>query len=631
MKAVQGIISRVVTWFETRVDGFARPGIVRPPETLGAFYWHFIKPIWPVFIALLIAGFLGSAIEVMLFAFIGELVDMMKAAPDPKTFMADHAGVLLWMAFVALIARPIVSTIHDLIKNQTVATTFTNRIRWQTHSYVLRQSLGFFQNDFAGRIANKIVQTAPALRESVVQLIDALWYATVQFFGALAIFAAADWRLTLPLVAWLGAYILALCYFIPRIKARSTATSEARSMLVGRIVDSYTNILTVKLFAHAEREDDYARSAFREQMEKWQASLRLISGMEFVLYSLNGLLIVATGWLALSLWSDGHVTTGANATIIGLVIRIVMMSGWVMWTISGIFENIGVVHEGMETISKPHTVLDRPDAQSLAVSKGEIRFEGIHFHYGAGTDTETDKPSRVIEDLNLRVAPGEKVGLVGRSGAGKSTLVNLLLRFYDLEGGRILIDGQDISAVKQDSLRAQIGVVTQDTSLLHRSVRDNILYGRPEATNADVERAARQAQADLFIAGLEDMRGRRAYDAHVGERGVKLSGGQRQRIAIARVLLKNAPILVLDEATSALDSEVEAAIQDSLNTLMQGKTVIAIAHRLSTIAAMDRLIIMDEGRIVEQGNHAELLRRGGIYASLWERQSGGFLAREAAE
>lgn len=622
---------RITNWFETRVDAFARPGIVRPPDTLGAFYWHFIKPVWPIFIALLVAGFLGSAIEVMLFAFIGELVDMMKAAQNPETFVADNWTTLVWMGFVALIARPIVSIVHDLIKNQAVATTFTNRVRWQTHSYVLRQSLGFFQNDFAGRIANKIVQTAPALRESVVQLIDALWYAMVQFLGALAIFAAADWRLTVPLMLWLAAYIAALAYFVPRIKKRSTDTSEARSMLVGRIVDSYTNILTVKLFAHAEREDDYARAAFREQMEKWQASLRLITGMEFALYMLNGLLIVATGWLAISLWSQGVVTTGANATIIGLVIRIVMMSGWVMWTISGIFENIGVVHEGMETISRAHTVLDKPQAAPLSVTKGEIRFEGIQFHYGAGPDRKVGEVARVIDHLNLRVAPGEKVGLVGRSGAGKSTLVNLLLRFYDLEGGRILIDGQDISAVSQDSLRAQIGVVTQDTSLLHRSVRDNILYGRPDAALADVERAAKQAQAHGFIGGLEDMRGRKGYEAHVGERGVKLSGGQRQRIAIARVLLKNAPILVLDEATSALDSEVEAAIQDCLNTLMDGKTVIAIAHRLSTIAAMDRLIVMDDGRIVEQGSHAELLRKGGIYAALWERQSGGFLAQEAAE
>ncbi len=625
------MLGRIFTWFETRIDPFARPGIVRPPETLWAFYWHFIKPVWPVFAALLVMGFLGSSIEVMLFAFIGELVDLMKASQSPETFVADHQGILLWMAFVALIARPIVSTVHDLVKNQMVATTFTNRIRWQTHSYVMRQSLGFFQNDFAGRVANKIIQTAPALRESVVQLVDALWYAAVQFAGTLILFAAADWRLTLPLVAWLAAYVFALMYFVPRIKARSTESSEARSMLVGRIVDSYTNILTVKLFAHAEREEDYARVAFAEQMQKWQASLRLITSMELSLYALNGVLIVASSWLAISLWSVGAVSTGAIAAAIGLIIRIVSMSGWVMWTISGIFENIGVVHEGMETISRANTVLDAPSAAPLAVRSGEIRFSGIRFDYGKVSSGAVGRPMRVIENLSLNVKPGEKVGLVGRSGAGKSTLVNLLLRFYDLEGGRILIDGQDIAGVTQDSLREQIGVVTQDTSLLHRSVMDNILYGRPDASSATMMASAQQAQADGFIAGLEDMKGRKGYDAHVGERGVKLSGGQRQRIAIARVLLKNAPILILDEATSALDSEVEAAIQESLRTLMDGKTVIAIAHRLSTIAAMDRLVIMDEGRIVEEGSHQELLKRGGLYADLWARQSGGFLAQEAAE
>ena len=625
------MLGRIFTWFETRIDPFARPGIVRPPETLWAFYWHFIEPVWPVFGALLVMGFLGSSIEVMLFAFIGELVDLMKASPSPETFVADHQGILLWMAFVALIARPIVSTVHDLVKNQMVATTFTNRIRWQTHSYVMRQSLGFFQNDFAGRVANKIIQTAPALRESVVQLVDALWYAAVQFAGTLILFAAADWRLTLPLVAWLAAYVFALMYFVPRIKARSTESSEARSMLVGRIVDSYTNILTVKLFAHAEREEDYARVAFADQMQKWQASLRLITSMELSLYALNGVLIVASSWLAISLWSAGAVSTGAIAAAIGLIIRIVSMSGWVMWTISGIFENIGVVHEGMETISRANTVLDAPTAAPLDVRNGEIRFAGIRFDYGKTATTAVGRPLRVIENLSLTVNPGEKVGLVGRSGAGKSTLVNLLLRFYDLEGGRILIDGQDIATVTQDSLREQIGVVTQDTSLLHRSVMDNILYGRPDASSATMMASAQQAQADGFIAGLEDMKGRKGYEAHVGERGVKLSGGQRQRIAIARVLLKNAPILILDEATSALDSEVEAAIQESLRTLMDGKTVIAIAHRLSTIAAMDRLVIMDEGRIVEEGSHQELLKRGGLYAALWARQSGGFLAQEAAE
>jgi ATP-binding cassette subfamily B multidrug efflux pump len=535
------------------------------------------------------------------------------------------------MAFVAVVARPLVSTVHDLIKNQIISAPVTNRVRWLTHRYVLRQSLGFFQNDFAGRVANKIMQGAPALRDSVVQLIDAIWYAAVQWLGAAVIFATADWRLLAPLLLWLAAYLVALWIFVPLIKERSTQAAEARSMLVGRIVDSYTNILTVKLFAHAEREDAYARSGLQEQMGKWQASLRVQTAMELVLYALNGVLIAGASGVAIWLWSQEMVSIGAIAVVTGLVLRIVAMSGWILWVVAGIFENMGVVQEGMETISRPTLVMDQPDGKALVVDAGEIRFEHISFHYGRQSGAGTVRPGGVIYDLSLRIAPGEKVGLVGRSGAGKSTLVNLLLRFYDLEAGRILIDGQDISAVTQDSLRAQIGMVTQDTSLLHRSVRDNILYGRPDAAEAAVVAAARKAQADDFIERLEDMKGRGGYLAHVGERGVKLSGGQRQRIAIARVLLKNAPILVLDEATSALDSEVEAAIQEQLYNLMAGKTVIAIAHRLSTIAAMDRLVVMDEGRIVEEGRHTELLQRGGLYAGLWARQSGGFLAREAAE
>ncbi|HET6390148.1 ABC transporter ATP-binding protein [Hyphomicrobium sp.] len=625
------MLSRLMTWGETRIKPFDDRAIVRPPDQLWAFYWHFIKPLWPYFLLLLIAGCLGSTIEVALMGFVGTIVDKMRAETDPAQFVSNHALMLTLMAFVALILRPVVSVGHDFIKNQIIAAGCTARIRWQTHRYVLRQSLGFFQNDFAGRVANKIMQTGTSLRESVVQLIDALWYASVQFVGSALLFAASDWRLTMPLLVWLVAYIVTLRYFVPRIKQRSTESSEARSMLIGRIVDSYTNIMTVKLFAHAEREDAYARDALTEQVSKWQASLRLITGMEIVLYLLNGVLLVATTGMAIWLWTLQYVSVGDIAVVSGLVIRIVTMSGWVMWTISDVFENIGVVHEGMETISRPNLLLDAPDAKPLVVPKGEIRFDHIHFHYGAGRAASEDTPPRVIESLSLTVRPGEKVGLVGRSGAGKSTLVNVLLRFYDLEGGRILIDGQDISRVTQDSLRAEIGMVTQDTSLLHRSVRDNILYGRLDATEEEMIAAAKQAEAHDFILGLEDMKGRRGYDAHVGERGVKLSGGQRQRIAIARVLLKNAPILILDEATSALDSEVESEIQASFERLMRGKTVIAIAHRLSTIAAMDRLVVMEEGRIVEEGSHAELLKRGGLYAQLWSRQSGGFLAREAAE
>ena len=617
-------------WFETRIEAFPDEPPVRPPDSLLAFYAYFIKPVWPAFAVLLVAGFLGSIIEVTLLAFVGSLVDMMKAAETPQTFMANHWAILLWMAFIAMVARPIVSTAHDLIKNQVIAGPVANRVRWLTHRYVLRQSLGFFQNDFAGRVANKVMQAAPALRDSVVQVIDAIWYAAVQWVGAAVIFASADWRLLLPLVAWLAAYMGALLYFVPRIKQRSTEAAEARSMLVGRLVDSYTNILTVKLFAHADREDTYARAALEEQMAKWQASLRIQTSMELVLYTLNGFLIVAATGLAIYLWSVDVVSVGAIAVVTGLVLRIVGMSGWILWVVAGIFENIGVVQEGMETIARENQVVDRPGSRPLIVRQGEIRFEDVSFHYGRTLDAAAPRRGGVIHDFSLLIKSGEKVGLVGRSGAGKSTLVNLLLRFYDLESGRILIDGHDIAHVTQDSLRAQIGMVTQDTSLLHRSVRDNILYGRPGASEAAAIAAAQKAQADDFIAGLEDMKGRRSYQAHVGERGVKLSGGQRQRVAIARVLLKDAPILILDEATSALDSEVEQAIQEQLYNLMAGKTVIAIAHRLSTIAAMDRLVIMDQGRIVEEGSHDGLLAHGGLYADLWARQSGGFLAEQVA-
>jgi ATP-binding cassette subfamily B multidrug efflux pump len=620
----------MLRWFETRIDAFPEVAPSRPPDRLLAFYAYYLRPVWPVFVALLVAGFVGSLIEVVLLAFVGELVDLMRGARSPASFLADHGLLLAWMAFIAMVARPAVSTAHDIIKNQIIAGPVANRVRWLTHRYVLRQSLSFFQNDFAGRVANKIMQAAPAVRDSVVQLIDAIWYAAVQWVGAAVIFAAADLRLLAPLIVWLIAYLGALLYFVPRIKERSTAAAETRSMLVGRIVDSYTNILTVKLFAHAEREDAYARDALEEQMQKWQASLRLQTAMELVLYSLNGVLIVSATALAIWLWSVSIVSIGAIAVVSGLIMRIVGMSGWILWVVAGIFENIGVVVEGMETISRPNQVVDQPDSEPLRVRNGEIRFEHVSFHYGRRVAAGGGRTGGVIDDISLRIRAGEKVGLVGRSGAGKSTLVNLLLRFYDVEAGRILIDDQDIARVTQDSLRAQIGMVTQDTSLLHRSVRDNILYGRPAAGDAAAVRAAAKAQADEFIGLLEDMKGRRGYAAHVGERGVKLSGGQRQRIAIARVLLKDAPILILDEATSALDSEVEAAIQEQLYNLMAGKTVIAIAHRLSTIAAMDRLVIMDMGRIVEEGSHGELLQLGGLYAELWARQSGGFLAKDAA-
>jgi ATP-binding cassette subfamily B multidrug efflux pump len=618
----------MLRWFESRIDPFERR-LVRPPERPWAFYWHFVRPVWPVFFFVLLFDLLAALSEVALSKFVADLIDLLKSARTPATFLTDNAVLLLWMAAVVLVIRPAIFVAYELTKNQVLSPPFQTRVRWQTHGYVLRQSLGFFQNDFAGRVASKLMQTAPAMRDSILQLSDAAVFVAVQWLSALALFWAADARLVMPLLIWLVAYTGVVAAIVPRIRARSTEASEARSMLLGRIVDSYTNILTVKLFAHAEREDAYARGALEEQTMKHRRYVRLTTLMTGLLFTLNGLLIAGTTGLALWLWTADRVTLGAIALVTGLVIRISQMSGWVLNLISSIFENVGVVHEGMETIARPHGILDRPGAGRLVVSKGQIEFEGIGFNYGSAKGLPGADPRRVIDGLTLTIPPGEKVGLIGRSGAGKSTLVNLLLRFYDLEKGRILVDGQDIADVTQESLRAAIGMVTQDTSLLHRSVLDNILYGQPDAGIERAIEAAKRAHAHAFILELEDKDGRKGYDARVGERGVKLSGGQRQRIAIARVLLKNAPILILDEATSALDSEAESAIQEQLFNLMAGKTVIAIAHRLSTIAAMDRLIVLDQGHIVEEGTHRELLRRGGLYAELWNHQSGGFLMTPA--
>ncbi len=622
------MLTKFFSWFETRIAAFPDTHPERPPETLAAYYLYFLTPIWPVLVVLLVVGFLGSVIEVALLAWVGQIVDLMKATPNPETFVRDNAALLAFMAFTALFARPLISTLHDLIKNQMIAPAFTTRIRWLTHRYVLRQSMGFFQNDFAGRIANHVMQSAHAVRESSVALVEGIWYALIHCGGALVLFGAADLRLTIPVLLWVAGYVAILWYFVPKVQALSAAAAEGRSMVVGRVVDSYTNIATVKLFSHTDREDAYAREGMADFLARWQASNRNLTTMEFFIWALNGLLMVSSVWLAIWLWMRGQVSLGAVAVVSGLIIRLINISGWIFWVVAGIFENIGTVKEGISTIARANAILDHNDAAPLTVPNGEIRFDAVRFNYGKAKGTPGSDPSRVIDNFTLTIKPGEKVGLVGRSGAGKSTLVNLLLRFYDIEGGRILIDGQDIARVTQDSLRANIGMVTQDTSLMHRSVRDNILYGRPSASDPDLVKAAERAQAHPFIHGLEDGKGRKGYLAHVGERGVKLSGGQRQRIAIARVLLKNAPLLILDEATSALDSEVEAAIQEQLYNLMEGKTVIAIAHRLSTIAAMDRLVIMDKGRIVEDGSHAALLAKGGLYADLWSRQSGGFLGHD---
>jgi len=611
----------IFRWFESLIDAFKDPVDSMPPKPVWRFYAFYLRQVWPVFAAAIVVGFAVAIVEVSLFGFIGSIVDMAKGAPG-AAFFHEHGRSLLWMGFVALIARPVLGSLHDLLVNQAIVPSLTNRIRWQNHRYVIRQSLGFFQNDYAGRIANRIMQTGASLRSSAVQIVDAIWYVTIYTGSAIVLFAKADFWLAAPLVVWVFAYVGLLGFFIPRVKQRSWKASEARSKLMGRIVDGYSNVLTLKLFAHTHREEAYVADAMAEQTDKLRRMTRVTTAMDASITTLNGFLIVGTSALALWLWSEGRVTVGAIALSTGLVIRINNMSGWIMWVVNGIFEDVGTVQDGITTISQPRAVQDREGAMPLEVANGAVRFEHIHFHYG--------KQGGVIAGLDLAVRAGEKIGVVGPSGAGKSTLVNVLLRLYDLEGGRILIDGQDIANVTQESLRSQIGVVTQDTSLLHRSIRDNLLYGQPDASEAQILGAVRKARADEFIPQLVDGEGRTGYDALVGERGVKLSGGQRQRIAIARVLLKDAPILVLDEATSALDSEAEAAIQDSLDILMQGKTVIAIAHRLSTIARMDRLVVLDKGHIVETGTHAELIAHEGLYARLWKRQTGGFVAAEDA-
>ncbi|MBK5301673.1 MULTISPECIES: ABC transporter ATP-binding protein [Gammaproteobacteria] len=602
--------------FEKLIDIFRDAPTAAPPDRVLPFYTYYLKQVWPSFAALLIVGLFGALIEVALFSYLSRIIDLAQGTPNVN-FFKEHGIELAWMAVVALVLRPIFVGLHDLLVHQTLSPSLTSLIRWQNHSYVLKQSLNFFQNDFAGRIAQRIMQTGNSLRDSAVQAVDALWHVLIYAISSLVLFAEADWRLMIPLLTWIAAFIGALYYFVPRVKERSVVSSDARSKLMGRIVDGYTNITTLKLFAHTNFEQQYAREAIKEQTEKAQLAGRVVTSMDVAITSMNGLLIVSTTGLALWLWTQSLITVGAIALATGLVIRIVNMSGWIMWVVTGIFENIGMVQDGLQTISQPVSITDREQAKPLNVARGEVRFDHVDFHYG--------KKSGIIGDLNLTIKPGEKIGLIGPSGAGKSTLVNLLLRLYDVQGGRILIDGQNIAEVGQESLRERIGMITQDTSLLHRSIRDNLLYGKPDATDAELWEAVHKARADEFIPLLSDSEGRTGFDAHVGERGVKLSGGQRQRIAIARVLLKDAPILIMDEATSALDSEVEAAIQESLETLMQGKTVIAIAHRLSTIARMDRLVVLENGKIAETGSHAELLAHGGLYARLWQHQTGGFV------
>ena len=602
--------------FERLVDPYPAEEPAMPPRGLFAFCYHYTRPFLVPLIVMAALTALISVIEIVFFAFIGDLVDWLAAA-DRATFLDDHGGELIVMGLVVVVGFPVVTLVQNLLMFQTIYGNFPMLVRWKAHRYILGQSLDFFHNEFAGRVSQKVMQTALAVRETVTKVLDVFVYVVVYFIGTLYLVGRADLWLTLPLIVWLAAYVGILVLFIPRLQRISMVQADARAQMTGRVVDSYSNIQTIKLFAHTLREQDYARDAMDEFMVTVYRQMRLVTALNMSLHVTNSLLLAAIAGVAIYGWLQDIISLGAIAVAIALVMRIRAMSQWVLWETANLFENVGTVVDGSVTIAQPVAITDETKAKPLVVERGEIAFDHARFDYGL--------QHKVIEDFSLVIAPGEKVGLVGRSGAGKSTLVNLLLRFYDLEGGRILIDGQDIAKVTQESLRSRIGMVTQDTSLLHRSVRENIAYGRPDATDDEILAAARQAEADDFIRALVDAKGRRGYEAHVGERGVKLSGGQRQRIAIARVLLKDAPILILDEATSALDSEVEAAIQGSLYRLMEGKTVIAIAHRLSTIAAMDRLVVLDHGRIAEIGTHEQLLRRGGLYAQLWSRQSGGFL------
>lgn len=594
-----------------------------PPAGLLAFYWYFIGQARGVFAAMFGTALAIALIDTLVPVLIGQLVRLVEA-PDRIAALEQKLPMLIGIALVILIGRPLVIMLDSLMRHNAVVPGVSQMVRWQSHWHVVRQSLPFFQNDFAGRLASRVMQTGYSLRETVTASIRAVWYILAFSLTALGIMAVAEWRLALPMLIWAICYLGFLRYFVPRMRDRARASSEGNSALVGRIVDSYANILTVKLFARAADEDAYVADAMRDHRARVSDHMRLSTRFMVVLAIMNAMLVVSTGAVGIGLWANGSIDAGTVAMALPLAWQTSNMAGWVSWEISGIFENIGQVQEGMQTIAQPNELIDQPDAARLEVSRGEVRFRDVSFTYPG-----TIKP--VLTNFDLTIAPGERIGIVGRSGAGKSTLVNLLLRFYDINAGTVEIDNQIISQVSQESLRAAIGMVTQDTSLLHRSIADNIRYGRPRASDAQVAQAARQAHAEDFIADLNDWQGRSGYEAHAGERGVKLSGGQRQRIALARVILKDAPILVLDEATSALDSEVEAAIQEQLTTLMQGKTVIAIAHRLSTIAQLDRLIVVDEGRIVEQGTHADLLAQGGLYAQLWARQSGGFLAETVGD
>ena len=606
-------------WFETRIDPYPKENLGVPPKDLFGFCLYFMSgaKLWLLVMALS-AGAI-AVLEVLLFSFLGDIIDWLSVA-NKETFFADEGNKLIFMGLVALLFLPALAFLNTLVIHQTLMGNLPQRIRWIAHRYLMRQSLSFFSDEFAGRISTKLMQTALSVRELSMKLLDIIVYVGVYFLGAVVLFASTDWRFAISLIIWLGFYLTAMVYFIPKLGKIAQKQADARSNMTGRVVDSYTNISTVKLFSHAKREDEYVHEAMDGFLGTVHKQMRLDTYLENTIEILNTILLFSITALGIFLWQQDQVSAGAVAMALALVLRMQGMSHWVMWEMSSLFEAIGTVRDGINTISMPHALVDEKNANELKNVSGLIEYKNVSFNYGS-----EDKKS-VVEKFNLTIKQGEKIGLVGRSGAGKSTLVSLLLRFYDVEKGTIEIDGADVSKVTQESLRANIGVVSQDTNLLHRSIRENITYGRPEASNEEMIRAAKLAKADEFILNLIDNEGNRGYDAKVGERGVKLSGGQRQRIAIARVILKDAPILLLDEATSALDSEVEAAIQEQFAMLMENKTTIAIAHRLSTIAAMDRLIVIDEGKIIEQGSHDDLLKQKGVYANLWSHQSGGFLS-----
>lgn len=606
-------------FFERLINPFPAQAPQQPPRGIFQFCRYYTRGIehWLLLMAFLTA--VTAISEALLFGILGQVVDWL-ATSDPETFYADSWPTLVAMTLFMLVVIPVASALHSMVVHQTLMGNFPMIVRWMGHRYLLSQSYSFFQNEFSGRIATKVMQTALAVRDTVMKLLDVILFVIIYLVTMLILVASADPRLCVPLLIWLVLYATLQRYFVPRMKNIAMLQADARSLMTGRVVDSYTNILTLKLFSRNSREAAYVKDGMTEFLDTVHPQMRLVTQLNICLWILNMLLVFSTGALGIYLWTLGSVTPGAIAIVFSLSIRLIGMSHWIMWEIGSLFENIGTVQDGINSISIPHGITDSDKAADINVERGEISFDRVNFAY--------NEDEQVFEQLSLAIASGEKVGIVGRSGAGKSTLVSLLLRFYDTQGGSLKIDGQDISQVTQESLRDSIAMVTQDTSLLHRSVRENIMFGRPDATEEQMIAAAKQAQAHEFILNLRDNMGRRGYDAHVGERGVTLSGGQRQRVAIARVLLKDAPILVLDEATSALDSEVEATIQQSLNQLMEGKTVIAIAHRLSTIAALDKLIVFDQGKIVEQGTHQQLLAQKGLYAKLWSHQSGGFLGSE---